>query len=205
MWDNYSLERLLLKKGFQLIAGIDEVGRGALAGPVISAAVVLDPQKPIPGIKDSKLLTPLQRNLLAKRIKEEAIAFSLGVSSESEIDQINIFRATKRSMVRAVEALQPNPDVLLIDALHLKEIALPQIKIIKGDLLSASIAAASILAKVTRDDFMVSCGLKHPQYHFSSNKGYGSRAHLNALALYGPCDLHRKTFRGVRETLEKGV
>ncbi len=205
MWDNYCLERLLLKRGYRLIAGLDEVGRGALAGPVFSAAVVLDPFRPIAGITDSKLLTPLQRNLLATEIKANAVAFSLGIATESEIDRINILQATIQSMIRAIQTLSIGPELLLLDAVHISSLAIPQISLVKGDYLSASIGAASIIAKVARDEFMNVCSQKHPLYNFSSNKGYGTREHLEAIALYGPCELHRRTFGGVKESLGKGV
>ncbi|MBI1745990.1 MAG: ribonuclease HII [Acidobacteria bacterium] len=205
MWDNFSLERLLWAEGFLLLAGIDEVGRGALAGPVFSAAVILRPKAQIPGITDSKALTPLQRSLLAKQIKEKARAFALGISDHAEVDRVNVLQATIGSMTRAVQALSLSPDVLLIDALYLPQVALPQIKITKGDYLSASVGAASIVAKVARDEWMVRCSPSYPQYGFHSNKGYGSRQHLEALDRYGPCELHRKTFHGVKETLKKGV
>src|SRR5262249_46072039 len=139
MWDNYSLERVLSADGFRLCAGIDEVGRGALAGPVFSAAVILDPAKPIAGITDSKALTPLQRNLLAQQIKEQAVAFALGISDQVEVDRVNVLQATIHAMIRAVRALNAPPELLLIDALYLPQLSIPQIKIIKGDWLSASI------------------------------------------------------------------
>jgi len=204
MWDNYSLERLLWADGFRQLAGVDEVGRGALAGPVVTAAVILDPARPIPGVTDSKALTPLQRNFLAQRIKQEAIAYALGVSDPAEVDRVNVLQATIRAMTRAVQGLPLPPDVVLIDALYLPEIPLPQIKIIKGDWLSASIGAASIVAKVARDAWMVEHSPCYPPYQFHSNKGYGSRRHLQAIERYGPCEIHRKTFQGVREKPAKG-
>jgi ribonuclease HII len=203
MWDTYYFEKLLLGKGCQWLAGIDEVGRGALAGPVVSAAVILNPAQPIDGIKDSKVLTPLQRNLLAEKIKETALAVSVGVADQFEVDRVNILQATIKSMVRAVQGLPIRPDWLLIDALELSELDTRQMAIIDGDARSVSIAAASIVAKVTRDAFMVACGEKYPLYKFASNKGYGSAEHLQALTLHGPCELHRKTFRGVKENLKE--
>lgn len=205
MWDNYSLERVLAADGYRFFAGVDEVGRGALAGPVFSAAVILDLSRPISGVTDSKALTPLQRNLLANQIKEQAVAFALGISDQVEVDRVNVLQATIRSMIRAVQALNTPPKLLLIDALYLPQLPIAQIKLIKGDYLSASIGAASIVAKVARDEWMTRRSPSYPQYDFHSNKGYGSRKHLEALNRYGPCELHRKTFHGVKETLRKGV
>ena len=184
--------------GFQLIAGVDEVGRGCLAGAVVAAACILDPAKPLPkGLNDSKKLTPKRREEVGLELIETALAFAVGAAEADEIDEINILQATKRAMSRALDALNPRADFLLIDALVLKEVALPQKAIIKGDSISASIAAASIIAKNHRDKMMRDFALTYPQYGFDEHVGYGTRSHLEALRKHGPCPLHRRSFRGV--------
>ena len=185
-------------EGFRFIAGVDEVGRGCLAGPVVAAACILDPSKPLPsGLNDSKKVTPEKRREIAAELKENAIAYATGQIEAEEIDEINILEATKKAMVMAIGSLQPAADFLLIDALQLKQIRLPQKGIIKGDSISASIAAASILAKTFRDDLMTGLGLEHPQYGFAQHVGYGTAFHWEALRVHGPCSLHRKSFKGV--------
>lgn len=184
--------------GFGLIAGTDEVGRGCLAGPVVAAACVLDLDKPLPpGLDDSKKLTAKRRAEIAEYLKQNALAYAIGQVEADEIDRINILQATRKAMRLAVGALGPTPDFLLIDALQLKEITLPQKAIIRGDSISASIAAASVLAKTYRDELMRGHGLRFPQYGFHAHVGYGTKAHFAALRAFGPCPLHRKTFRGV--------
>lgn len=185
-------------EGYRFIAGIDEVGRGCLAGPVVAAACILDPEKPLPkGIDDSKKLTANQREKIAAELKLECVAFAIGQIEAAEIDRINILESTKKAMLLAIASLKHPADFLLIDALNLKQSPLPQKAIIKGDSISASIAAASILAKTYRDTLMKAYDLEFPQYGFAGHKGYGAAVHLAALKEHGPCRLHRKTFRGV--------
>lgn len=191
-------ENGLREEGYRLIAGVDEVGRGPLAGPVMAGAVILPPDTElvIAGVDDSKKLTPLRRAALFEEIKEKAIAWAVGVVDVETIDRINILQATKKAMRQAVESLVPKAEALLIDAVRLEEILLPQRSIIKGDGASVSIAAASIVAKETRDQWMRQMDEVYPQYGFASNKGYGSAKHIEALRKYGPCPLHRRTFIG---------
>ena len=185
-------------EGFRFIAGVDEVGRGCLAGPVVAAACILDPLKSLPsGLNDSKKVMPEKRREIAEELKGNAIAYAIGQVEAEEIDLINILEATKKAMLIAIGALKPAADCLLIDALQLKQIKLPQKAIIKGDTISASIAAASILAKTYRDGLMTEYDLEFPQYGFAGHKGYGAATHLKALREHGPCLLHRKSFRGV--------
>jgi ribonuclease HII len=191
------------KGGFRLIAGVDEVGRGALAGPVVAAAVILDPERPLPeGLDDSKKLTALQRRRIADELLQTALAFSVGQVEPEEIDRINILQASRLAMVEAVKQLDPCAEYLLIDALQLKEAELPQKAIIHGDSISASIAAASVIAKTYRDALMRSFHEVYPQYNFVRHVGYGSREHREALREHGPCRIHRKSFHGV--ICEKG-
>jgi ribonuclease HII len=190
-------EQALRARGFRRVAGLDEVGRGCLAGPVVAAAVVLDPERRVPGLRDSKLLTPGQRETLAARLREEAAAVGLGMADAREIEALDILRATYLAMRRALEALTPMPDFLLIDALTLPGIDLPQEGIVRGDRLCASIAAASIVAKVHRDALMREWHAAWPAYGFDANKGYGTPEHLEALRSHGATPLHRRTFHGV--------
>lgn len=191
------LERLARNQGFSLVAGVDEVGRGCLFGPVYAAAVILSAERPIRGLRDSKQLSPEVRETLAPRIRDRAVAFSVAWAEPSEIDAINIYQASRLAMKRAVERLSPHPDYLLIDALTL-DLPLPQKGIIKGDTLSMSIAAASILAKVERDACMRHYDQQYPGYGLASHKGYPSKEHLEALARLGPTPLHRRSFEPVR-------
>jgi len=185
-------------EGFCFVAGVDEVGRGCLAGPVVAAACILDPAKPLPkGLNDSKKLTAKRREAITEELKGTVLAYSIARIEAEVIDEINILEATKRAMCLAISNLRPQADFLLIDALQLKQISLPQKAIIGGDAISASIAAASILAKTFRDALMTEYDLEFPQYGFASHKGYGAAVHLEALRSNGPCLLHRKTFRGV--------
>ncbi len=185
-------------EGFRYIAGIDEVGRGCLAGPVVAAACILDPAKPLPkGLNDSKKVAAERRAEIAAELKISASAFAVGIVDAGEIDRINILEATKSAMLAAIAGLQPAADYLLIDALQLKASPLPQKAIIKGDSISASIAAASIIAKTFRDEMMRELAETFPEYGFAENAGYGTAAHLRALREHGPCRLHRMTFRGV--------
>lgn len=191
-------EQQAREQGFQFIAGVDEVGRGCIAGPVVAAACILDIEKPLPkGIDDSKKLTSEKREEIAAQLKTDCIAYAVGQIEADEIDQINILEATKKAMLAAIAALESKADFLLIDALHLKASPLPQRAIIKGDSISASIAAASILAKTYRDAVMCDYANTFPVYGFASHKGYGCRDHWAALDKHGPCAIHRLSFRGV--------
>ena len=180
-----------------LLCGIDEVGRGPLAGPVYAAAVILPADSEILYLNDSKKLSEKKREELYDVIMEKAVAVSIGFRDQKRIDEINILQATFEAMTDAVNNLSVKPGALLIDAVHIPQLEeYKQISIIKGDAKSASIAAASIIAKVTRDRLMKEEALKYPQYGFDSNKGYGTAAHIAALKEYGPCDLHRRSFIG---------
>lgn len=189
-----SFESEACRQGYRHIAGIDEVGRGCLAGPVVAAAVILPAGLMIEGVKDSKKLTPKKREALFQIIKRHAMATGIGIIENEEIDRINILRATIKAMELAVKCLSVSPDYLLIDAVSLPDSLLPQRSIIKGDNLSFSIASASIIAKVIRDRLMVLQHSLFPQYNFISNKGYGTRDHITRLRLYGPSVIHRKSF-----------
>ncbi len=176
------------------ICGIDEVGRGPLAGPVYAAAVILPRDKEILYLNDSKKLSEKKRDELYDVIMENAVAVGIGQASWETIDEINIKQATLRAMREAVEALKVRPDMLLVDAEHIPDIDIRQVGIIKGDARSVSIAAASIIAKVTRDRIMCKYAEQYPEYDFAGNKGYGTAAHIEALKKFGPCPIHRKTF-----------
>lgn len=185
-------------EGYLSIAGVDEVGRGCLAGPVVAAACILDPKKPLPdGLDDSKKLTSNTREEITEQLKQDCVAYAIGEVEADEIDRINILEATKKAMLTAIASLSPQADFLLIDALHLKQATMPQRAIIKGDAVSASIAAASILAKTYRDELMTVYDAEYPQYGFAGHKGYGAVTHFEALRTHGPCVLHRKSFHGV--------
>ena len=177
-----------------VVCGIDEVGRGPLAGPVVAGAVILPEDCQILYLNDSKKLTERRRELLYEEIMEKAVAVGLGVVSQERIDEINILQATYEAMREAVGKLDPQPEILLNDAVTIPGLPQRQIPIIKGDAKSQSIAAASVVAKVTRDHMMIALDEAYPQYGFASNKGYGSAAHMAALREYGPCPLHRRTF-----------
>jgi ribonuclease HII len=189
-------EKKAWAEGARLIAGVDEVGRGSLFGAVVAAAVILDPSYRIRGLRDSKLLKAERREILATRIREHAIAYSIAAVDAARIDQINIYHASRLAMREAVLALQPAPDYLLIDALRI-DCNLPQRPIIHGDALSASIAAASILAKVERDRMVTDWDPVFPAYHLASNKGYSTPPHIAALREFGPSPLHRQSFAPV--------
>lgn len=181
--------------GARLIAGIDEAGRGPLAGPVVAAACIIPVGIFFPGINDSKKLTALQREKLFAAISTHPdVIYALGFSSHEEIDQINIYQATAQAMRRAVDGLTTTPDYLLVDGMPLSHLSIPSQKIIGGDALSQSIAAASVLAKVTRDRLMLEYDQQWPQYGFKQHKGYGTKQHLLAIADHGPCPIHRLTF-----------
>ena len=181
-----------------MIAGVDEVGRGALAGPVVAAAVILNPEAPLPeGLDDSKKLTAAQRERIAAELKGTALCYGVGLIPPAEIDRTNILIATRRAMCGALAELSPCADFLLIDALQLREVKLPQRAIIRGDSISASIAAASVIAKTFRDALMRDYDHLYPQYGFAAHVGYGTRAHLAALRAHGASPIHRRSFRGV--------
>lgn len=185
-------------EGYRFIAGVDEVGRGCLAGPVVAGACILHPDRPLPkGLNDSKQLTGDQREDIASELRENALAFAFGQVEAGEIDRINILEATKKAMLMAIASLSPPADYLLIDALRLKHSTLPQKAIIKGDSISVSIAAASVLAKTYRDDLMRTYDIEFPQYGFAGHKGYGAASHFQALRDHGACRIHRRSFRGV--------
>jgi len=185
-------------RAYPAVAGVDEVGRGCLAGPVVAAAVILDDAVPVRGLRDSKLLTAADRERFAGRIRLRARAVGLGVADEREIDALNILRATLLAMRRALEALGVRPDYVVVDALHLPGLPVPQDAVIGGDRTCAPIAAASIVAKVHRDGLMRRLHQSWPAYGFALHKGYGTNAHLEALRKHGASPVHRLTFRGVR-------
>ena len=178
------------------VAGIDEAGRGPLAGPVVAAAVILPKDIFLPFLNDSKKVTEKRRDVLFDEIKQNAIAYGIGIASNTLIDEINILQATYEAMREAVNALKKTPDVLLVDAVHIPDINIKQVGIVKGDAKSVNIAAASILAKVTRDRLMAEYDKIYPEYGFASNKGYGTATHIAALKEIGPCAIHRKSFIG---------
>ncbi|TMP75498.1 ribonuclease HII [Pseudoalteromonas sp. S1608] len=184
-----------------LIAGVDEVGRGPLVGDVVTAAVILNPNKPIAGLADSKKLTDKKRQLLATEIKEKALCYAIGRCSPSEIDELNILQATMLAMSRAVEALSTVPEFVFVDGNRLPKLAMPAQAVVKGDSLVAEISAASILAKVARDDEMIELDARYPQYGFVGHKGYPTKAHFAALEQYGAIDEHRKSFKPVLRVL----
>ncbi len=191
MWQ---IEQELHSRGIGIICGVDEAGRGPLAGPVCAAAVILPDGLVIPGLDDSKKLSDKRRRELFPIIKEQAIAYGIGLASREEIDEINILQATFLAMGRALSRLSVKPDFALIDGNREKDFGLPVMTVVKGDSRSANIAAASILAKVTRDDLMDELAKEYPQYGFEIHKGYGTKAHYEALRTYGASPIHRVTF-----------
>lgn len=191
MWE---IEDEYKAAGFQTICGVDEAGRGPLAGPVCAAAVILPPHLQIPGLNDSKKLSDKRRRELFPEICEQALAYGIAFATEGEIDEINILQATFLAMERALSQLKVRPDLVLIDGNRQKDFGLPVKTVVKGDSLSANIAAASVLAKVTRDDWMIRQAQLYPKYGFEIHKGYGTRAHYAALEAHGPCPIHRMTF-----------
>lgn len=180
--------------GLHVICGVDEAGRGPLAGPVCAAAVILPEHLQIPGLNDSKKLTDKKRRELFPVIQQQAIAYGIGLASEAEIDEINILQATFLAMRRALSQLSIRPEIALIDGNRETDFGLPVKTVVKGDSLSANIAAASVLAKVTRDNIMVELAQQYPEYGFEIHKGYGTKAHYEALRTYGPCPIHRRSF-----------
>lgn len=191
MWE---IEDGFYAEGIQIICGVDEAGRGPLAGPVCAAAVILPPHLEIPGLTDSKKLSDKKRRELFPIIQEKAIAWGIGLASEKEIDEINILQATFLAMQRAMDQLSVRPELALIDGNREKDFGLPVKTVVKGDSFSMNIAAASILAKVTRDNWMIQMAETYPQYGFEIHKGYGTKAHYAALTAHGPCPIHRMTF-----------
>jgi ribonuclease HII len=201
---NFDFEKKARADGFAVIAGVDEVGRGCLAGAVVAAAVVFESEDDVPdGVDDSKKISKARREELSELIKEKALTFAVGQIEADEVDRINILEATKKAMLSAVGQLSPAADFLLIDAVRLTASPLPQKSIIKGDAASASIAAASIIAKVYRDTMMAEYDRLYPQYGFAKHVGYGTPEHMEAIRVHGPCPIHRMTFRGVSQ-LELG-
>ncbi|MCB2186069.1 MAG: ribonuclease HII [Deltaproteobacteria bacterium] len=192
-------EEEFFRRGLVLVAGVDEVGRGPLAGPVVAAAVILEPGWPDPGVADSKTLSAPRREKLDAQIRATARAWAVGEASPAEIDRLNILRASLLAMVRAVEALGVEPEFLLIDGNHSLPLELPQEAVVKGDSLCRSVAAASIVAKVRRDRMMREFHQRYPAYNFAANKGYGTAEHQRALAEHGPCPLHRQSFAPVAQ------
>ena len=182
-----------------LRCGVDEAGRGPLAGAVFAAAVILDSRHPIKGLADSKLLSAKRREILAIEIKQHSLAYCVATASVAEIDAINILQATLLAMKRAIEGLSICPDEVLVDGLYVPRVAIPSRAIVEGDRTIAEISAASILAKTARDDDMRQWDVRYPQYGFAQHKGYGTRAHLEALFREGPCEIHRESFAPVRE------
>ncbi|HLC40720.1 MAG TPA: ribonuclease HII [Methylomirabilota bacterium] len=193
----YRFEKKAWRAGHTCVAGVDEVGRGPLAGPVVAAAVILPANRRIRGLKDSKLLTPAQRETLFPVIQDAAEAVGVGIIEAPMIDRINILEATRRAMLEALSKLSVPPDLVLIDAIRLPTLTIEQQPIIKGDRLSATIAAASIIAKVTRDRLMLEYDQVYPEYGFARHKGYATEEHLQAIDRFGPCPIHRRTFHGV--------
>lgn len=196
-------EEMARRRGYSAVAGIDEAGRGPLAGPVVAAAVILPEDFDLPGLNDSKQISEQKRNQLLPMIREQALAIGVGVSRADEIDRINILQATLLGMSRAVQRLPVRPDFLLVDGITPVPLEITQKTLKKGDSRSLSIAAASVVAKVVRDRIMVAYDRLFPEYGFSGHKGYGSQKHRDAVALYGPCVCHRRTFAGVREHCER--
>lgn len=195
-------ENELYEKGITLVAGVDEVGRGPLIGPVVAAAVILPKGFYHPGIKDSKKLSEKKREELYKVITENALSIGVGTVSEEVIDEINIYEATKTAMKEAINSLTIPPEHVLIDAMKL-DLKMPSTSIIKGDALSESIAAASIIAKVTRDHLLMKMDEEYPMYDLKNNKGYGTKKHLEALEKYGACKYHRKSYSPVTKVLNR--
>lgn len=191
MWE---IEDSFYDQGLQVICGVDEAGRGPLAGPVCAAAVILPRGLEIPGLNDSKKLSDKRRREFFPEIQKQALAFGIGFASEKEIDAINILQATFLAMERALAQLPVKPELVLIDGNREKDFGIPVKTVVKGDSLSANIAAASILAKVSRDDVMLEMAREYPQYGFEIHKGYGTKAHYDALRQFGPSPIHRQTF-----------
>ena len=198
-------ERQLWRQGYQHVAGVDEVGVGPLAGPVVAAAVLFHADIHIAGVDDSKRVPPATRMRLAEEIRARALAVGVGVVAVEDIDRLNIYHAALEAMRRAVAGLALTPDYLLVDARTVPGLAIPQLPMIKGDARSFSIAAASIVAKVTRDALMTELAARYPEYGFAEHMGYGTPAHLDAIQRFGPCPAHRRSFAPVRQPLLPGI
>ncbi len=198
----YQYEERLYQQGITYIAGVDEAGRGPLAGPVVAAAVILQKGVKLKYVNDSKQLTEKQREKALAEIKKHAVSISIAISSVEEIDRINIYRATREAMYSAIEKLSIKPEYVLIDAMPM-ELDIPTESIIKGDALSISIAAASIVAKTTRDQYMIEMDKLFPEYEFKKHKGYGTKEHMEKIMTYGPTPIHRKTYEPIKSILKK--
>jgi len=201
----YKFESELLEKGHIYIAGTDEVGRGPLAGPVVAAAVILNPENIIEGLNDSKKLSEKKRNALSLEIKEKALAYNIVYIYPKEIDKINIYQASKKAMITAINNLPIRPTYVLSDAMPLDNLGIDHLAIIKGDTKSATIAAASIIAKVERDEYMIKLSEKLPQYGFEKHKGYPTKFHVEALHKYGATEYHRVTYKPVADVIHQQV
>jgi len=199
--DLLKYEHELYKEGQLLVAGVDEVGRGPLFGPVVTAAVILPKDYKLEGLTDSKKLSPKKRDVFYEVIKRDAISISIGIKSAKEIDKLNIYQATKEAMMDAIENLEVKPDHVLIDAMKLENLKIPSTSIIKGDAKSLSIAAASVIAKVTRDRMMDEEALKYPEYGFEHHKGYPTKSHIEAVKKYGVLEGYRKTFEPIKSII----
>lgn len=205
MEDLLKYEKELYEEGITLIAGVDEVGRGPLYGPVVTAAVILPVNYQLEGLTDSKKLTPKKRDIFYDIIKRDAVAIGIGMISPERIDEINIYEATKEAMYEAIEKLEPQPEHVLIDAMKLEDLKIPSTSIIKGDAKSLSIAAASVIAKVTRDRMMDDEAKIHPEYGFEHHKGYPTKAHIEAVKKYGVLKEYRKTFEPIKSIINGSV
>lgn len=201
-FDNYQYENDLYQQGKEYIAGVDEVGRGPLAGPVVAAAVIMPKNCYIEGVTDSKKLSAKKRALLKKEIESNALAIGIAFVDEKTIDEVNIYQASKLAMIEALNKLEIKPDVVLVDAMPL-ELEIPSISIIKGDEKSFMIGCASIIAKETRDDFMIELDKKYPEYEFAKHKGYPTKAHIEAVKKYGILEIHRKTYRPISNMIKE--
>ena len=201
-YDNYQYENDLYQQGKEYIAGVDEVGRGPLAGPVVAAAVIMPKNCYIEGVTDSKKLSAKKRALLKKEIESNALAIGIAFVDEKTIDEVNIYQASKLAMIEALNKLEIKPDVVLVDAMPL-ELEIPSISIIKGDEKSFMIGCASIIAKETRDDFMIELDKKYPEYEFAKHKGYPTKAHIEAVKKYGILEIHRKTYRPISNMIKE--
>lgn len=201
--DNRQYENELYSKGYKLIGGIDEVGRGPLVGPVVTACVILPEDFALDGLTDSKKLSEKKRDMFYDIIMEKAISVGIGIMDEDVIDKVNIYEATKLAMYQAVDNMSVKPDYILIDAMKLDKLDVPYTSIIKGDLKSITISAASVIAKVTRDRMMYELDKKYPMYKFAKNKGYPTKDHIEAIVKYGILKEHRKTFKPVTEHVNR--
>lgn len=200
--DNYVYERELRKKSISLIAGVDEVGRGPLVGPVVASCVILPEKFELEGLTDSKKLSEKKRNFLYEKIKEQALGIGIGIIDEKKIDEVNIYEATKLAMIESINNCPITPQHILIDAMPL-DINIPTTSIVKGDLKSITISAASVVAKVTRDKMLYVLDDKYPMYDFKNNKGYPTKKHLEAIEKYGILKEHRRSYKPVADYLEK--